>query len=405
MPWRERMGPATFRDVPFFVERAELAAGRKIVLHEYPLRDTPFVEDLGRRSRIFPVDGYVIGDEYLIAKNRLLTVLEEPGSGTLVHPYYGTRICAVGNVRVVESRDEGGMARFSIDFLETEPRPFAPIVVDDPIGRLNRSGDLAMESASTEFTNTYRITTTALAPAVGQRNLPGFVFDSASGLLKGASTDLRSFLQPLVKGTQELASLNRQIDSLYLNADSLVRTPFTLVSRLRDTFASIFRLPSTPGFSRLARLAVTPRVSTPFGSTPARVQERTNFDALQSAVHRFAVITAAQQVVRAPYDHRQDAIDTREEILTHLDNEAEISTLCYDTLVQLAADLSKALPGEGQHLARLLTYTPPTTTPSLVVAYHLYGAITREPDIVARNSIRHPGFILGGRPLDVLSNA
>ncbi len=43
--------------------------------------------------------------------------------------------------------------------------------------------------------------------------------------------------------------------------------------------------------------------------------------------------------------------------------------------------------------ARLTTLTPHEVTPALVVAYDYYEDATRDADIVARNQIRHPGFV------------
>ena len=47
----EQLQKASFRGVPFEVTSASLTAGRRTVVHEYPQRDKPYVEDLGRASR------------------------------------------------------------------------------------------------------------------------------------------------------------------------------------------------------------------------------------------------------------------------------------------------------------------------------------------------------------------
>ena len=43
--------------------------------------------------------------------------------------------------------------------------------------------------------------------------------------------------------------------------------------------------------------------------------------------------------------------------------------------------------------ARLTTLTPTEVSPALVLAYDYYEDASREADIVARNGIRHPGFV------------
>ncbi|MNN99925.1 hypothetical protein D3C81_2196910 [compost metagenome] len=49
--WRDRKQGASFRGVPFLVDTDSVPVGRRTQLHEFPQRDQPFVEDLGRRTR------------------------------------------------------------------------------------------------------------------------------------------------------------------------------------------------------------------------------------------------------------------------------------------------------------------------------------------------------------------
>ncbi len=65
----------------------------------------------------------------------------------------------------------------------------------------------------------------------------------------------------------------------------------------------------------------------------------------------------------------------------------------------------RAVPGEASDLPRLLRYVPPATVPSLVLAHRLYGDVALEADLVARNRVARPGFMLGGQALEVLSAA
>ena len=46
----ENLRPASFRGVAFEVESHSESGGRRIELHEYPLRDTPYAEDLGKKA-------------------------------------------------------------------------------------------------------------------------------------------------------------------------------------------------------------------------------------------------------------------------------------------------------------------------------------------------------------------
>jgi len=61
MAWRDRLRPAAFRGIPFEVSAATGSFGRRTARHEFPQRDTPAVEDLGRRTRELQITGFVIG--------------------------------------------------------------------------------------------------------------------------------------------------------------------------------------------------------------------------------------------------------------------------------------------------------------------------------------------------------
>nr|MDM8590005.1 DNA circularization N-terminal domain-containing protein [Escherichia coli] len=48
MTWKDRLQDASFRGVPFKVEEESTGTGRRVETHEYPNRDKPYTEDLGK---------------------------------------------------------------------------------------------------------------------------------------------------------------------------------------------------------------------------------------------------------------------------------------------------------------------------------------------------------------------
>jgi len=101
MAWQDRYLDASFRGVPFFVDRANTSGGRKTVLHEFPERDLPFAEDLGRASRLFNVTGYIIGEDYFEQRDRLIAAcFDKSGPGILIHPYYGSLTVNCQNLNI-----------------------------------------------------------------------------------------------------------------------------------------------------------------------------------------------------------------------------------------------------------------------------------------------------------------
>lgn len=90
MTWRDDLRPASFRGVHFFVAADSSRFGRRVVVHTYPQRDKPYVEDLGRRSREYQFDAFVIGPNYMEDRDAFIAACEEPGAGELIHPKYGS---------------------------------------------------------------------------------------------------------------------------------------------------------------------------------------------------------------------------------------------------------------------------------------------------------------------------
>ena len=125
MPWRDNLVRASFRGVPFHVNDTDApVAGRRLVVHEYPGRDEPFVEDLGRRTKAWTIEAFVVGEDYARTRDRLIEACDVAGPGELVHPYLGSLQVQCRACSVSERTREGRMARFSLEFVESGANQF-----------------------------------------------------------------------------------------------------------------------------------------------------------------------------------------------------------------------------------------------------------------------------------------
>lgn len=369
------MSTATFRGVPFVVESAELGSGRRGVTHEYPGRDTPFREDLGRAAREFPVEGYLVGDDVQAQRERLQVEFEKEGPGELVHPYYGTRRVAVMSFRFRTSSSEGRYITLSAEFVETPSEPVQPTAVPDVQAAAQTSVQVVRSSAVDAFLAKYD---------------PGVSMGSISGAVDAAGAAVRSAVAGQELTAQQRASLFRDIGRLA----GLVRNGSALLALLIDVFD---QLPG--GLVSVYHFAPGER---PLDTTANRRQEQRNFDALRLAVQQLALLRAVDLVLVQEFDSYDGAVRARDELTDLIDEQQEVAEdELFTGLVQLRADLVKAVPQAG--LSRIITYEPPTTVPSLVLAYRLYGGVSMEADLVARNNPPRPGFLTGGVPLEVLS--
>ena len=120
--WKLELQPASFNGVEFKVDVSSRGGGRRIANHEYPKRDIPYAEDMGRKSRRFTITGYVIGPFYKDQRDALIDQLEIEGPGTLILPTGMTRaseqLVTIENYSVTERRERGGIATFEMSFLE-----------------------------------------------------------------------------------------------------------------------------------------------------------------------------------------------------------------------------------------------------------------------------------------------
>ena len=120
-PWRDRWQQATFRGASFFMETGGQAGGRRAALHEYPKRNVPYAEDMGRRANVYSVQGYLIGPIYLQLRDNLITALEKDGPGMLRLPLpYMMRDVKVlvQSYSITEARERGGMCTIEMQFVE-----------------------------------------------------------------------------------------------------------------------------------------------------------------------------------------------------------------------------------------------------------------------------------------------
>lgn len=394
MPDGRRLIGASFRGVPFFVESSDRSGGRRTVTHEFPLRDDPTIEDLGRRTRSFGVDGYVIGDDYLVERDALLAALEDSaGPGELVHPYYGVLRAICSSLTVRCSIADGGMARFSLEFTPVPGRTVAPAEENDLDDAALEAADAADATLELELEDSYDV--------AGQ---PAFAVDSIADDYSAVSQTMGDALAEVVRDTQELARLHADIQALIGEASSLIRDPVEALGRLRavlDGIASTVAQAPRSIFRALLTAYAVPIVLVELG-TSTREQERANQEAFGAALRRALVIESARVLLDVEHASQEEAAADRDELVALIDEQAlTAGNDVYPALMQLRAAVILAVPGDAE-LARVVTVTRPTATPSLLLSYQLYGDVQEEQAILDRNMSQHPGFLVGD--LEVLSD-
>ncbi len=437
--YKDSLRPASFRGINFQVSDTDFGAGRRVQVHEYPQRDTPWVEDLGRATRAISFEGFLIGSDYIAQANRLLAALESVGPGTLVHPWLGSmQVCLVQPARV--RFDAGlGMATVSMSFVEAGDLSFPnPTQSTQAVSRL--TADALAQAAISDFAKRFSVSgfqsfvSTAAQGHVAK--ILGFLGSGQVGQLVGLATSTAN------RVTQVMALVNNPgvLGQTLLNVFGLsgaagavaawseavkMITGTSRYSSMQPPAATASVTPSRQqiqinavalyGLGRQLLLAQAVGISSLVGSDQDNAQAglaaltqqdqgtsgQTTVLPTGITVETIAGITQPQAVSQQVTSDAMLAV--RDLILSVLDAEMGVcGDATYDALQEARAAVYADITARAQSAARLTTYRPVQTLPMLVIAYELYADATRDAEILLRNDIRHPGFV-PPVPLSVLS--
>lgn len=385
---------ASFRGVPFFVEAAQRTGGRRMAKHQFVDGEDPEVDDLGKVGNDFGVTGYVLGESYLKQKRQLMSALQDvKGPGGLVHPYDGRQRVQVGTVTVVETKSDGGMATFEIQFSHAPVRSAPSAVVDLNVDVVTLAADVLVSNSS-------NLEEEALVLGV-----PSFALASLSADLTTIANGLDDRLSIIATSTQELAKMSLQIDLIVTQAAALVKTPADMLAELLLVTEQLSVSIEEKPLEAVRSLLGTYGLDSPdaaIGDTETRIQERANQLLYADALRIVLISEAARIITEVDFESTEQATEARDQIVDALDALAlTAGSTTYGDIVNLRSSVLLAIPGD-KALASIVTITQHRDTPSLALSYRLYGNVDSAADLVARNNIAHPGYMSGS--LSVLSD-
>ncbi|HEX4860046.1 MAG TPA: DNA circularization N-terminal domain-containing protein [Rhizomicrobium sp.] len=390
MAWNDSLLPASFRGVPFFYEDTKRTGGRRLVEHEFPQRDDPFVEDLGRKKKEHHITGYVLGDDYIEQRASLEAALDGPEFGTLVHPYRGALKVNIRTWISQEVRDEGRMARFDIDCVETgtSPSPLSTIFTSgDSLG----SSDDSLDQIVLSFDDNWIVGANTVSAA---SDLLDQLDGAFATLINWPDIDTDA-LAPLVADLSDMATDGVAVATAITGffsgyADAALATEVapdqTLTSRgpqpLND---HSYGLTAMAGWG--AGLA-----------SPDASQIGLNQQALVALVSGSAVIALGRIYAQTKFAAQEDADSARDLLASLIDGLATSAAdagddrgfLSWQSYYQAAVD---DLTTRAKQAPSTLTFTMGIAMPALALAQRLYQDPSRGDELVARNDAPHPLFV------------
>jgi prophage DNA circulation protein len=428
MSWLDDLKDASFRGAPFYVAGAEETFGRRTVLTEYPGRDLPDTEDLGRRARQHRIEAYVLGPDYMAARDELRTAIEQPGAGELIHPFLGKkRVVVHGEVRSSESTQQGGIAQLSFTCVEVgEQEAAAPTVSPATQAAVEVAADAAVAAVSAEAEDELSI--------AGE--IDG-VYTAAVGHISDALATVRQIEGKTAAALATADSLAADLAELADTAEKLAAAPALLaatianvchdvLARIADIPAALASVIAQYGAATLAwsggpetyrtraeQLSSAVSVLTDFGvdfatvptDTPQGETQATNQVQLVRLLRGVGLAEASRVAAQLEYESSDQAVALRDQLAEGLDAVAEeAADETYAALLRLRAAVAKHLSSAAAQLPSLADYTPQESLPALVLAHQIHGDATRDAELIARNNISNPCFVPGGETLKVLSD-
>jgi len=393
---QKAMKPASFRGVRFVAIEVGTGGGRRVVVDEYPLRDTPSTQDLGRAARKWTLRGVLVSsrpDVLAYEQQRLRDAFDAEGPGTLVHPRDGALQVQCTEYELLFDAETVNKIEFSASFVEAGT-VFAP--VPPPRLRAPSWGDLLRAAVRTAYA------------------IRGAILSAKRKVTRLLVGSLRERLQAFVGLIGQFTGVNVADFEYAINvAFDAIDTIQDDVAGFADAWSSVMEQVRGSGSYRaqtvnaeIVRKATFASWESSTADHAALVAAGAPADSIEAArvlveadamMYATALADTAEAAAQADYATYDDAAA----VLSVLGEAvAGIGDILPDAQVEsesmiVHGDLIEAIRQAALDLPRLRTLTLPGVASALPLAFDLYGDPDRADDIVSRNGIADPLAVSG----------
>ena len=403
----EQLQPASFRGVPFEVEASGITVGRRTVVHEYPQRDRPYVEDMGRATRNITLQCFVVGSDYLEQAQALMHELEEPGPGTLIHPWLGEMEVTITSVSELQFDQGLGVASVTITATEAGDLEFPAVTADEDTEALE-AADAVEKSAVDKFCEEFDLSTINdwVDSALEGSLLDALNFVSAGDL--GKLFDYAEGVANLADKAMDLLSTDPKIFATRLAGALGLSRWATTVSAWRGVAKSLKNLCRHDKLKARTK-AYAERKGEPMSDVTRQVMK--SQAAIETLVRQLLIaqmvgvstLVATSKDVSSP-DGEEDMrtttrsydeiVELRDELCQVLDDELlmEENDEMYQVLDEARTAIFDVLTHKADALQHVVIVKPDDVFPAVVLAYDYHDDADRDLEIARRNSVEHEGF-------------
>jgi prophage DNA circulation protein len=450
--WIDQLRPASFRGVGFGVLESQMRFGRKISIHQYPYRDTVWVEDLGRSARRYSFSGFLVGADCIAQREKLLKACEEAAAiegGELVHPTLGRiKVSLAEEVTCTERWDRGRMFEIGFSFIEQGERKFpsSDLSTKDAVGA---AADAAKSASTKSFLQgAAESIKSGVATALKATSLVQGWAAKAQGLVNDA-TNLHHYVQSLRgdfgrlfgHGTVRSSGAATPVQAM-LAQGAVARTKVAVASTAvaqsgvalqraagpavsepvatasMTSFAqAVHALPAamaavapTPAdglrlLAQLRRAATVPAPTAGIVPQPYPAAAPTAVQALQlievstsSLLRRACAIAQVQLAAQYQPSSREDAQSVQALVLADLDEEIVVAgdrgeDESFNTLRTLRSAMVQDMAARSESLAAIVTVQLAGPLPAPAIAQRIYRDAGRSDELITAADPVHPAFM------------
>lgn len=392
--WLKTLWRTSYKGAAFWVETDKEGGARRIVIHEFPMRDTPFLEDLGERYREFTVTAYVASDRADTEAAALMAMCATRGPGIMVLPEQGPVMVRCLEFSRAHNRDRLGFVAHELKFV--------------------REGFSSALASVTSLINMIFVQAEAAASVVAEafatvaliKSVPDYV---ANALQSGTENALATLevvrtsvnVEPVTSAAQRdaieaayvalpEAMTNEDTAALQEIGLGIVQTAMALTENMDPNIA----------LSTMAQIIdATPIETEPaaVASSKWRTHVAINEQAAYTLLRIAAMVAYCEAVARAKLGDRPAAITLRANVSSYFEDQLNAlpsqEYALYYALIRLRDATIDYLSRAILDLAPVVKVNASLGMPSLFWAWRLYADPTRSPELVARNRIEHPSFM------------
>ena len=375
--------PALWRYIPFEAREVERETGRRLVTHQYPNRDEPYNEDMGRRARRWKLQGFVLGEGAPVIRDLMIAACEKEGDGPLLHPTLGLVQARCEALSVKESVDGGvNVVEFTFDFVEAGSVYSIGLIMT--VVALAKAAAVTVACAALYATH---------AKSEGQ---PQDVRTQAAKD-QGARAATLSTLSGKFADRTGADAFKAAVDRITTDAAAMAGDAQAAVAAWQGAFAAV----TSAADLRTIATALQPLFAASQagagsgGGTAATM--KANAAALDTLLYVSALSAAAAAASNDAYATWDDAIAVRDDLAVQLDGAAIwiADADVYAALLDLKGAVVQAISDEAVTLPHLRPLAVMRPIPALALAFDLYGDAERAVEIVTWNDLSDPSAVAG----------